>query len=191
ARNRQASNDAENNPAAHQAQPHADHQAKHVALLRSQRHANADFVRAPRGGVGKNTVDTDGDQHKADGAEDAHEKEAESWTGVGKAGDETLQSAREGERDVAVGGPYFVADRVHQGHRFGTGAHQKAASAGTGHGVRHPDFGPHRILQTTVFDVGDNTDDFEPGVDELVGKLLELRDVDALAQGIFVAEIFV
>src|SRR4029077_2736810 len=93
ARNRQASNDAENNPAAHQAQPHADHQAKDVALLRSQRHANSDLVRAPGGSVGQDAVDPDSDQHKADGAEDTHEKEAESWTGVGKASDETLQSA--------------------------------------------------------------------------------------------------
>src|SRR5258708_3458708 len=47
------------------------------------------------------------------------------------------------------------------------------------------------ILQATVLRVTDEPDDLEPRIGEPVWKLLELRDVHALTDGIFVAEIFV
>ncbi len=146
---------------------------------------------AAGGGVGKDAVDADGDEHESDGAEDGQQQEAEARSSVREGGDKAFECTSEREGDVAVGGPDFVADGVHHGHGLGTGAHQNAARAGTGHRIGNPEFRIRRILQAMVLRVGDDTDDLEPGIGELVWKLLELRDVHALTDGIFVAEIFV
>src|SRR6266851_3753857 len=131
----EADNNAQDDAYADQAYAHADHEAEDVALLCSEGHADADFVGAAGGGVGEDAIDADGDEHEADGAEDGHEEKAEARSSVREGGDKTFERASEREGDVAVGGPDFVANGVHHGHRLRTGADEDATRAGAGHGV--------------------------------------------------------
>jgi len=84
----------------------------------------------------------------------------------------------------------LVAHGVHHRHRFLRCAHQYSASGGTCHGIWDPHFGLRRVLQSAIFGVPHDADDFEPCIRERVGERFELRNVNSLADGIVVSQIF-
>src|SRR5438128_515037 len=58
-------------------------------------------------------------------------------------------------------------------------------------GLRHPHFRLDRILQATVLNIRDDSDDLKPRFRELVWELFELGDMYTLSHRIVVTEIFV
>ena len=68
--------------------------------------------------------------------------------------------------------------------RIARGAHQHAPRCRTRNRVRHPRFRRYRLLQSLVFHVGHNSDDFKPRVRLSVGKFFKLQSGYACRWGL-------
>src|SRR5580692_11707704 len=110
AREREAGDESDRYPDGDDAKAHTEDEFERVGARCAERHADADFVRAPRSGVGDHAVYADRNECEADDREDRHQDESELRACVRLQMDVVLHRAGVGERDASVDSPHFAAD---------------------------------------------------------------------------------
>src|SRR5580704_1192297 len=188
-RQQQARDQTNHGTACDQPHSHRHDQSQHIAPFRSERHANADFVCPLRRRVGEHAVDPDGYQNQPDAAENRHQQKSKPWTGVRKRVDITLQRSRERKRHAAICGPDLLLHAFQHRQRLLRRAHQDTALRRARDRIGHPELWPDRILQTVVLHIRNHPDNFEPRLRHRIGKRLQPHEVNALPDGIVVAQI--
>ena len=87
-----------------EAEAGADHHAEHVAVLAADGHADGDFARLLRDGVGEHAVDAERDEHEAGGREHAEDDQDEAGLGLHVAPQDRVERVGRSQRHVAADG---------------------------------------------------------------------------------------
>src|ERR1700735_482322 len=161
AREGEGGRDADEDSKSGETQPLADDEAKNVAALRAESHANSDLAGTLRNGVGNHTVNTYRRQQERDSSKSFQEQHVEPFRGDGEENDR-VQSSNAIKGLIAVDGRNGLLDAGDEGFRSGSGSHDDGDRSPRILRVRNEKRGTRFIAQRVLMNVPYDADNFHP-----------------------------